>query len=55
MGVIRRTFQRLRGCFFAFRFVSNFRRRHPVVIIAENFPDGSSETKCPPVRNEMPP
>ena len=55
VGVIRRTSRLLRGCFFAFRFVSDFRRRHPVVIIAENFSDGPSETKCPSVRNEMAP
>ena len=54
MGVIRRTSQCLRGCFFAFRFVSDFRRRQPIATIQEIFPDGSSETKCPSVRNEMP-
>ncbi len=51
-----RTFQRLRGYFFAFRFVSDFRRRQPIVTVQEIFSDGSSETKCPspPKRNALP-
>ncbi len=42
--------------FFAFRFVSDFRRRQPIVTIQENFSDGSSETKwpSPPKRNALP-
>ncbi len=33
--------------FFAFRFVSDFRRRQPIATIQEIFSDGSSETKWP--------
>ena len=56
VGVMRRTLQRLRGCFFAFRFVSDFRRRQPIVTIEQIFSDGSSETKWPPgsKRNALP-
>ncbi len=51
-----RTFQCLRADFFAFRFVSDFRRRQPIATIQEIFTDGSSETKCPspPKRNALP-
>ncbi len=47
VGVMCRTFQCLRADFFAFRFVSDFRRRQPVVTIEKIFTDGSSETKWP--------
>ena len=42
-----RTCLLLRADFFAFRFVSDFRRRQPIVTIREFFSDGSSETKWP--------
>ncbi len=45
VGVMCRTFQLLCADFFAFRFVSDFRRRQPIVTIQEIFSDGSSETK----------
>ncbi len=56
VGVIRRTCLLLRADFFAFRFVSDFRRRQPIATIQEIFTDGSSETKCPspPKRNALP-
>ncbi len=47
MGVLRRTFLLLRADFFAFRFVSDLRRRQPIATIQEFFSDGSSETKWP--------
>ncbi len=47
VGVMCRTFLLLRADFFAFRFVSDFRRRQPIVTIREFFSDGSSETKWP--------
>ncbi len=56
MGVLRRTCLLLRADFFAFRFVSDFRRRQPIATIQEFFSDGSSETKwpSPPKRNALP-
>ena len=54
MGVIRRTFLLLRGCFFAFRFVSDFRARQPIATIQEIFPTGHLKRNAPPRRNEMP-
>ncbi len=54
VGVIRRTFQCLRADFFAFRFVSDFRRRQPLVTIQEFFPTGHLKRNAPPRRNEMP-
>ncbi len=56
VGVMCRTFQCLRGYFFAFRFVLDFRRRQPVATIQEIFSDGSSETKWPlgSKRNALP-
>ncbi len=56
VGVMCRTCLLLRADFFAFRFVSDFRRRQPIVIIQEIFSDGPSETKwpSPPKRNALP-
>ncbi len=56
VGVMCRTFQCLRADFFAFRFVSDFRRRQPIATIQEIFTDGSSETKWPlgSKRNALP-
>ncbi len=56
VGVIRRTCLLLRADFFAFRFVSDLRRRQPIATIQEFFSDGSSETKWPlrPKRNALP-
>ncbi len=54
VGVMCRTCLLLRADFFAFRFVSDFRRRQPIATVQEIFTDGSSETKWPPRRNEMP-
>ncbi len=45
VGVMRRTCLLLRADFFAFRFVSDFRRRQPIATIQEIFTDRSSETK----------
>ena len=39
VGVIRRTSQLLRGDFFAFRFVSDFRARQHIDSIDQFFPD----------------
>ncbi len=47
VGVMCRTCLLLRADFFAFRFVSDLRRRQPVATIREIFSDGSSETKWP--------
>ncbi len=56
VGVMCRTCLLLRADFFAFRFVSNFRRRQPIATVQEIFTDGSSETKwpSPPKRNALP-
>ena len=51
-----RTCLLLRADFFAFRFVSDLRRRQPIVTIQEIFSDRSSETKWPlgSKRNALP-
>ncbi len=56
VGVMCRTCLLLRDGFFAFRFVSDFPRRQPIVTIEQIFSDGSSETKwpSPPKRNALP-
>ena len=56
MGVMCRTCLLLRADFFAFRFVSDLRRRQPIATIQEFFSDGSSETKWPlgSKRNALP-
>ncbi len=56
VGVMCRTCLLLRADFFAFRFVSDLRRRQPVATIREIFSDGSSETKWPlgSKRNALP-
>ena len=55
VGVMRRTSRLLRGCFFAFRFVSDFRRQQPIATIQEFFPTGHLKRNGPWARNEMPP
>ncbi len=56
VGVMCRTCLLLRADFFAFRFVSDLRRRQPIATIQEFFSDGSSETKWPlgSKRNALP-
>ena len=51
---MRRTFLLLRGCFFAFRFVSDFHARQPIVTIQEFFSTGHLKRNGPWARNEMP-
>ncbi len=56
VGVMHRTCLLLRADFFAFRFVSDFRRRQPIATVQEFFSDRSSETKWPlgSKRNALP-
>ena len=54
MGVIRRTYTLLRGDFFAFRFVLDFRARQHIATIQEIFPTGHLKRNGPWARNEMP-